>query len=104
LSVGFEDRIGTQVRGNFLCLVLKDQSPRSFERMIVGQCQIDGLIKTDQSRRLRGTRLNCQQNEDLQNEDLQNDECQKLEARRRHIEMTESDGHMPVKEKRLGAS
>jgi len=60
LSVGSEHRVGTQVRGDFLCLVLKDQSPRGYERMVVGQCQFDGLIKTDQSRGLSNTHMDCQ--------------------------------------------
>src|SRR3984957_14190304 len=36
LSIASEDRIGTQVGGNLLRLVLEDQSARGFERMVVG--------------------------------------------------------------------
>ena len=42
--------IGTQVRSDFLRLVLQNQSPRGLERMVVRQRQINGLIEADQSR------------------------------------------------------
>jgi len=79
---------------------LKDQSPGSVECVIVRQCQIDGLIQTNQSRSLPGTHLNCQQHEDRQNGERQ----KLLEAHGNHIKTIESAGHIPVRLKRLGAS
>ena len=50
LSVGAQRRIGPQVGGDFLCLILKNQSARGFDGMVVRQRQVDGLIETDQRR------------------------------------------------------
>ncbi len=50
LSISIKGRIRAQVRGNLLGLILKNQSSRSFDRMVVRQRQIDGLIKSDQRR------------------------------------------------------
>ena len=44
--------IRTQIRRDFLRLVLKNHRPRGFERMVVRQRQIDGLIESDRSRSL----------------------------------------------------
>ena len=52
LAVSSQSRIGTQVRGNLLRLILKNQSSRSLEGMVVRQRQIDGLVQTDQRRTL----------------------------------------------------
>ena len=50
LGIRPKSRIGAQVRGNLLGLILKNQSSRGFDGMVVRQRQIDGLIKTDQRR------------------------------------------------------
>ena len=50
LAIGPKSRIGAQVRGNLLGLILKDQSSRGLDGMVVRQRQINGLIKTDQRR------------------------------------------------------
>ena len=63
LGIGSENRVGTQVRGDLLCLILEDQSAGGVEGMVVGQGQIDGLIKANQSCRLAGTHLDRQQQE-----------------------------------------
>ena len=60
LGISSQDRIRTQVRSDLLGLILKDQSASGFKSMIVGQRQINCLIKTNQSRRLPGAGLDCQ--------------------------------------------
>ena len=50
LAVCPKSRIGAQVRGNLLGLILKNQSSCGFDGMVVRQRQINGLIKTDQRR------------------------------------------------------
>ena len=48
LGVGSESRIGAEICGDLLRLVLKNLSSGSFERMVVGESEIDGLIEGDQ--------------------------------------------------------
>ncbi len=48
LGIGAESRIGPQVRGDLLSLILKNQSSRGFHGVVMCQRQINGLIKTDQ--------------------------------------------------------
>ena len=50
LGIGPQSRIGAQVRSDLLRLILKNQSSRSFDGMVVRQRQINGLIKSDQRR------------------------------------------------------
>ena len=48
LGIRPESRIRAQICRDLLSLILKNQSSRSLDRMVVRQRQINGLIKTDQ--------------------------------------------------------
>ena len=50
LRIHPKSRIGAQIRGDLLRLILKDQSSGGFERMVMRQRQINGLIKSDERR------------------------------------------------------
>ena len=53
LAIRSKSRIGAQVRGNLLRLILQNQSSRGLYGMVVRQRQINGLIKADQACILR---------------------------------------------------
>ena len=57
-------RIRAQIRCNLLGLILKNQSSRGFEGMVMRQRQIDGLIETDQRRRILPVAYPRQQDEE----------------------------------------
>jgi hypothetical protein len=63
LAIRPKSRIGAQIRGNLLGLILENQSSRGFDGMVVRQRQINGLIKTDQ-RRILPTACPHQQQEE----------------------------------------
>src|ERR1700729_4352538 len=47
LGIHPQSWIGTEVRSDLLCLILKDLSSSCPKRMVVSQCQVDGLIECD---------------------------------------------------------
>ncbi len=53
LGIEIEGGVGTQIRGNLLRLVLKNQRASGLEGVIMSQCQINRLIKSDHGRVLR---------------------------------------------------
>src|SRR5450755_3723710 len=62
LSIHSQGWIRTQVRGNLLRLILQNHGARGFQRMVVRQRQINGLVESD-SRRILTTTSSHEQEE-----------------------------------------